>query len=244
MRLATPTPSTFRHAPFATPAESARVGRVRGPRLIGAAFVAVVLGAAWLASALSFAGRSTPENVTALDPFAAVLADRWRADTTYLAAYLRARAELTEAEALQARFSFEALAKEAPLYAPGWAGLGVALYQSGFEDMPPEQAMPRAIAAANRALALDATLPDAIETQIAYDLFYRWDLTSASRRLDTAIARYPDYPEFYNLLATWHRFRGELDAALDIKERNAERDPLLPRYAYQIAQSLYFAHRW
>jgi tetratricopeptide (TPR) repeat protein len=103
--------------------------------------------------------------------------------------------------------------------------------------------MPRALAAAKRALALDPELPDAAETLIAYDLFYRWDLRSARQRLDSAIARYPDHPEFHNLLATWYRFSGELATSLEIKQQNVERDPLSPRYAYQIAESFYYAHR-
>lgn len=103
--------------------------------------------------------------------------------------------------------------------------------------------MAQALAAANRGLALDPSLPEAMETLIAYDLFYRWDLEGAKARLDSALARHPDYPELHNLLATWHRFRGELDVALDLKIQNAERDPLTPRYTYQLASSLYFAHR-
>lgn len=226
--------------PPVAPVRGDRVGRRRA---LVATLVAVALAGAWFSPWRSAARNAPAPRPAALDPSAGNLPERWRADTASLGAYLKARAQLNEAAVPEARLSFEALVKESPLYAPGWAGLSVALYRSGFFDVPPREAMSQAVAAASRALALDPELPEALETLIAYDLFDNWDLDAAKERLDSAIARYPGYPEFYNLLATWHRFRGELDLSLDLKEENADRDPLTPRYAFQIASSLYFAHR-
>jgi DNA-binding SARP family transcriptional activator len=211
-------------------------------RWVGVAIGLAALAGLGLARWPSTARAPAVQRV-ALDPAAGVLAPRWHADTAHLAAYLRARARLETTDVPGARVAFQALVREAPLYAPGWAGLSVALYKSGFADVPPRQAMLQAEAAASRALALDPNLPDAIETLIAYDMFFRWDLAGAGERLDSALARYPGYGELLNLRATWHRFRGELDISLDLKELNAQQNPLSPIYAYQIASSLYLAHR-
>jgi adenylate cyclase len=179
----------------------------------------------------------------ALDPTGADLPARWRADSTHLAQYLRAHTELDDIDVPGARASFQRLVEEAPFYAPGWSGLSVALYRSGGNDIPPKQAMPRALEAAKRALALDSTLAEPLETLIAYDMWGRWDMEGAKRRIDAAIARFPAHAEFYNLLGTWHRFHGDFDASFDVKVENNARDPLSTRYAYQIAASLYWAHR-
>ena len=171
------------------------------------------------------------------------LPEKYRADTALLRRYLVAETELEFASPTAARTSFQRLADEAPLYAPAWAGLGFALFESAFDEVPPSDALPRAVAAANRALALDSTLVEAQSTLIANAMFGRWDLPDAKRRLDAALARYPNDPELNNLLATWHRWRGEVDVAVRLKQHALAIDPLSPRFANQVGWSLYLAHR-
>jgi DNA-binding SARP family transcriptional activator len=171
------------------------------------------------------------------------LPPRYRADTTLLRRYLVAEAQLESINLTAARASFQHLADDAPLYAPAWAGLSFAMFQSAFDDMAPSDALPRAEAAANRALALDSTLVEAQSTLIANAMFGRWDLPDTKRRLDTALAQYPNDPELNNLLATWHRWRGEVDEAARLKRHALAIDPLSPRFANQVGSSLYFAHR-
>jgi DNA-binding SARP family transcriptional activator len=210
---------------------------------LGGGLVAVAAAIALVVAASGGRPAAEPVDIRALVPAGADLAAVWRADSTNLRRYLRAQAHLKSAEVSAARVAFTELVDEDPLYAPGWAGLSVALYQSGTNDMPPREAMAKALAAAQRALALDSTLADARLTLIAYDLFWRWDLESAKRGLDAAIERYPGHSEFYNLLGTWYRFKGDMAASLEVKEANRERDPLAEKYAYQVASSLYWAHR-
>ncbi|MDB4869139.1 MAG: transcriptional activator protein, partial [Gemmatimonadales bacterium] len=171
------------------------------------------------------------------------LPERYRTDTALLRRYLAAEADLEFLRLKGARQSFQRLADESPLYAPAWAGLSFTLFQSAFNDMPPSDALPRSVAAANRALALDSTLVEAQSTLIANAMFGQWDLQDAKRRLDAALAHYPNDPELNNLLATWHRWRGEVDAALRLKQHALAIDPLSPRFANQVGSSLYFAHR-
>jgi DNA-binding SARP family transcriptional activator len=170
------------------------------------------------------------------------LPERYRADTALLRRYLAAEANRFGRQKA-ARDSFQHLVDEAPLYAPGWAGLSFILYQSAFDEIPPGDALPRAVAAANRALALDSSLVEAQTTLISNAMFGRWDLPDAKRRLDLALVRYPNDPELTNLLATWHRWRGEVDEAVRLKQKAHAIDPLSPRLANQAVSSLYFAHR-
>jgi DNA-binding SARP family transcriptional activator len=224
--------------------------RVQPPPRGRRTLTTLLTGALVAAVAITFGVAAFPRRPTAapVDPRALVpagadLAAVWRADTTNLRRYLRAQAQLSTAQVPAARVAFTELVEEDPLYAPGWAGLSVALYQSGTNDLPPREAMTKALAAAQRALALDSTLADARLTLIAYDLFWRWDLDAAKRGLDAAIERYPGHSEFYNLLGTWYRFAGDMAASVAVKQENRERDPLSEKYAYQVASSLYWAHR-
>ncbi|HEY5022517.1 MAG TPA: BTAD domain-containing putative transcriptional regulator, partial [Gemmatimonadaceae bacterium] len=82
------------------------------------------------------------------------LPERYLADTALLRRYLIAETDLDLASPTAARKSFQHLVDEAPLYAPAWGGLSFALFASAFDEIPPSDALPRAVAAANRALAL------------------------------------------------------------------------------------------
>jgi len=170
------------------------------------------------------------------------LPKRYLADTALLRQYLAAEANQFGRHNA-AREAFHHLVDEAPLYAPGWAGLSFILFQSAFDEIPPADALPRAVAAANRALALDSSLVEAHRTLIGNAMFGRWDLPDAKRRLDLALARYPNDPELNNLLADWHRWRGEVDEAVRLKQQALATDPLSSRFANQAVSSLYFAHR-
>lgn len=168
---------------------------------------------------------------------------RYRADTALWQRYLRASAENDRNEFAAARRHFLELTHDAPLYAPAWGGLSVAMYRSGFSDMPPREAMPRALAAAQQALGMDSSLADALETNAAVSMFGRWDLPEARRRIDAALVLHPDDAELNNLLATWYRWRGDHDSALQLKLRAQALDPLSPRWGIQVAWTYYLAHR-
>ena len=171
------------------------------------------------------------------------LAERYRADTALFQRYLRAEALLQGDSYRPARDSFQAIVDGSPLYAPAWAGLSTAISYSGFNEMPPVDAMPLSLAAARRALALDSTLVHARSSVIAYDLAGRWDLTAAKRGLDAALANNPDDPQLNELLATWHRWRGELADAVELRRKIVRLNPLKPGYAVSLGWNLYLSHR-
>lgn len=217
-----------------------------------AALIALPLAAVALGLALKAGQRgptTTLQDATTAADHRAILAFAhnipalYKADTSAFQRYLRLENMVDRMDASGARDSFQAFVESNPLYAPAWGGYAMAWSMSGFEDIPPRFALPRSVAAAERALALDSNIAQAHYVLIANEMFGNWDLEEAKERLDIAFARWPDDPELWNLLATWHRWRGELAEAVDLKRRALRLDPLSPRYANQVAWNLYLSHR-
>lgn len=212
--------------------------RWSGIGLIAAALALVSIPVTWQLAASS--------DAPATDAFAtgAILDERWRKDTALLARYLRGRWQLRSGRnSAAARDTFYGMTRDAPMYAPGWAGLALATVRSGFFDIPPRDAINAGVTAAHRALHMDSTLKMAREALINAALFGDWDLPATKVLLDSALARYPDDPELLNLLATWYRWRGDFDQSLAIKQANAQNDPLSTVSMYQVVPSLYFSRR-
>ena len=174
---------------------------------------------------------------------AAGLDGRWGADTALLQRYLRGRSQIVNRKVREARETFTTLTHDAPHYAPGWAGLAVAELHAGFTLMPPRDAIPKAIAAARQAMALDTSLSMAHEALVGIEMWGTWDMKRTKSRLDIALVLHPGDEPLLNMLATWHRWRGEFDVSLSIKHANAASEPLSARYSYQVMSSLFFAHR-
>lgn len=134
----------------------------------------------------------------------------------------RSRANLFKAiDAYNAALEIE------PTFAPAYAGLADVYAQLGYGGfLRPEDAFPKAEAAARKALELDSTLAAPHATLGFATMYYDWDWPAAEREYRLAIARSPSYAtahEWYGLfLAAMGRFR-EAQA----QERQAlELDPL------------------
>jgi TolB-like protein/Flp pilus assembly protein TadD len=110
-------------------------------------------------------------------------------------------------EALKkAREYFERAIEKDPSYAPAHSGLADAyalMGSSGYDIMPPREAMPRAKAAAANALEIDETLAEAHAALGYVKLAYDWDWSGAEQELARAIELKPNY-------AIAHQWRGEL----------------------------------
>jgi Tfp pilus assembly protein PilF len=80
-----------------------------------------------------------------------------------------------------------------PNYAPAYVGLANCYnLLREYTLMPPKEAYPRAIAAAQRAIALDDSLPEA-HTALAFaDMYWVWDARSADREFRRALALDPN----------------------------------------------------
>ncbi len=128
-----------------------------------------------------------------------------------------------------------------PAYAPAWAGLADAAYGLSSLDLAPNVAIPRARAAALKALALDESLSEAHTSVGIVRMVYDWDWIGAERDFDRAIALKPGDTNAHHwrghLLVCLGRFAdglAEIRRALDL-------DPLSPWISASLGFHLYLA---
>ncbi len=140
---------------------------------------------------------------------------------------------------------FERAIEIDPLYAQAYSGLGDvygAMAYYGF--LPPQIGMPRAEAAAFRALELDPNLAEAHVTVGMVQMLHRWKWDDAERAMRRAIELNPRYAQahvFYGLLLIAF---GRLDESLEHAKRAAQIDPLAPMAQVGLAWVLYFCRRY
>jgi serine/threonine-protein kinase len=133
-----------------------------------------------------------------------------------------------------------------PSYAPAHAGLAEAytIQSIGFVTRPSHETMPKARDAADKALELDSSLPDAHLARALVAMFYEWDHATAKRELDEALALNPSlanahmWSEFY-----WTYVQNDYEEAVAAIRRAIELDPLEPAYGERLGTvHLLFAH--
>jgi serine/threonine-protein kinase len=115
-----------------------------------------------------------------------------------------------------------------PTHAPSYAGIADSYVILGvYGHRPPDEVMPKAKAAAEQALAIDASLAGAHTALACVRALYEWDWAGADAAFRRAIAHNPQYTaahQWYamNCLVPQRRF----DAALKELERATALDPL------------------
>jgi serine/threonine protein kinase/Tfp pilus assembly protein PilF len=126
-----------------------------------------------------------------------------------------------------------------PAYALAYAGLADTYNLISFFNLvPPREAMPKAKAAAAKALEIDGNLAEA-HISLAYGSFtYDWDWPAATRHFDRAIAlnreaviNHPYYP-FYLTVA------GRSEEAISVARRALDRDPVSAALSHTLAVQL------
>jgi eukaryotic-like serine/threonine-protein kinase len=116
-------------------------------------------------------------------------------------AYLKGRYALntfTEAELHEAIDDFSAALKEDPSYAPAYAGIADAYTALRGIWVDPRVIMPRARAAAEKAIALDDSLAEAHVSNGAIKLFYDFDWDGSAREFETALALNPNLADAHH----------------------------------------------
>jgi TolB-like protein/Tfp pilus assembly protein PilF len=127
-----------------------------------------------------------------------------------------------------ARFFEEAVARDGS-YAPAYAGLAdtYALLGSwGFGALPPREAMPRARAAAERALALDGTLASARTSLAFVRQHYDWDFAAAETDYRRALELAPGYAPAHQWYAGLLAEQGRTQEALAEARTALDYDPV------------------
>ena len=140
---------------------------------------------------------------------------------------------------------FEAAIAKAPNYAPAYAGLAdTYALMSGYTFSPPSELLPKARAAAERAVALDDKLAEA-HTSLAVILQnYDWDFPAAEREYRRALALNPNYATAHHWYGEMLGFLGRFDEALAEFDRAVELDPLSLIIANDRAVVLLFARQY
>jgi len=146
--------------------------------------------------------------------------------------YLKGRYHANQAtveEVKKAIDYFQQAIDKDPSYALAYAGLADTYCQLGgeFAFLPATQALPKAKAAAEKALELDDTLAEA-HAALAYAEFFDWDWLNAEREFKRAIELNPNNAFSRRRYGEFLQARTRFSEALAEGKRAQELDPLSP----------------
>ncbi len=133
----------------------------------------------------------------------------------------------------------QALAED-PDYARAYAGIADSWIGMADDWLSPHDAYPRAKEAAERALALDPTLPEAYTALGKVLGWYEWDFPGAVAKLERAIALNPNYAEAHFVLGSVLPCVGRLEDATPEIRRALELDPLHWEVGFWVARFLVY----
>jgi TolB-like protein/DNA-binding winged helix-turn-helix (wHTH) protein/Tfp pilus assembly protein PilF len=161
-------------------------------------------------------------------------------------AYLRGRYEMDKwtREGFKEGFRyFQQAVQEDPGFAEAWAGLSDAYYEWGqFDIAPKAETLPKARAAAQKALELDETLSEA---HVSVATIAVGGMPSvAEKELQRAIALDPSDARAHQVYGILLRRYGRFDQSLAELERAEELDPLTPKKKNNLGVALYFVGRY
>ena len=165
-------------------------------------------------------------------------------------AYLRGRYgwnKRTEAGFKQATKCFEEAIEHDPTYALAYAGLADCYALLGIAEyggLPPCEVMPRAKAAAMKALEIDEQLAEA-HTSLAHVMaFYDWDWANAEREFKRAIQLNPRYAFAYHWYALFLAAMERMDEAEQAEHRALQLEPLSLVINKNVGTIYYYARQY
>jgi TolB-like protein/DNA-binding winged helix-turn-helix (wHTH) protein/Tfp pilus assembly protein PilF len=137
-----------------------------------------------------------------------------------------------------------AIAKD-PAYARSYAGLADSFaLMSSYSIAPPKELIPKARAAALRALALDESEAEAHASLALIAQNYDWDWQTAGKEFRRAIQLDPNYATAHHWYAEHLGLQGQFDSAFAEMERARQLDPLSLIIATDYGALLYFSHQY
>ena len=117
--------------------------------------------------------------------------------------------------------------KEDPQYAEAWAGYSRALSGAVVRQLTtPAEGLPKARAAAERALMLDPTVADAHVTLLHIHMDFDKDFAAATRDMEKARQLGLDTASFWHYSAMWHGQQGRVEEALADMRRARALEPM------------------
>jgi len=113
-----------------------------------------------------------------------------------------------------------------PSYAPAYVGLADCYnLLREFAAMTPEEAFPRALAAARKAVELDGSSAEAHNSLAFVTFYWNWDAARAEQEFRRAIELNPDYATAHHWYATFLMVLGRFPEALQQIERAQQLEP-------------------
>ncbi len=149
--------------------------------------------------------------------------------------------KFTEPDLRKAIEVFEQALAIDPGYAKAHAGIADSWSRLADDWVAPAESYPQAEAAARRALALDANLPDALTALGRVHCWYRWDFGLAERELRASIAISPNTAETHFVLGTTLPALGRLSESIGEMRQALVFDPLSPVYGRYLGRFLVYA---
>ncbi len=163
--------------------------------------------------------------------------------------YLKGRYHANQATAARLKKAIEyfqqAIEKD-PGYALAYAGLAdsYSALGGGWMYLPPTDSLPKAKAAAVKALELDDTLAEA-HAALAYAVFFAdWDWSKAEREFKRAIELNPNSALSHVRYSEYLKTRLRFDESMEEAQRAQELDPLSAEIASQLGFTYVFMRRY
>jgi DNA-binding winged helix-turn-helix (wHTH) protein/tetratricopeptide (TPR) repeat protein len=139
----------------------------------------------------------------------------------------------------------EAAIKEDPKYAEAWAGYSRTLASAVVRQrITPAEGLPKARAAAARALSLDATVADAYVTLLHLHMDFDKDFAAATRDLEKAKRLGNPSASLWHYSAMWNAQQGRVEAGLADMRRARELEPMTLLLTSNYALILFNARRY
>jgi adenylate cyclase len=131
-----------------------------------------------------------------------------------------------------------------PDYALAYAGLADAYYALSSNHLPANEAMPKALAAAEQALRMDETLAEAHASLGLVKAFYEWDWAGAEGEYKRAIELNPGYASAHHWYGWYLALMGRLNEAIREIKQASELDPLSLEINSDLGLSFFFARQY
>ncbi|HSG82757.1 MAG TPA: protein kinase, partial [Gemmatimonadota bacterium] len=137
----------------------------------------------------------------------------------------------------------QALAKD-PAYARAYAGIADIWSTLADDWVVPEEAYPRAMEAAKKALELDPTLAEPLAAVGKVLAWYQWDFSGGQKALSKAVKLNPNLAEAHFVLGSVLPSIGRLNDAIEEMRQALVLDPLAPHHGRWLGRLLLYAKRF
>jgi TolB-like protein/DNA-binding SARP family transcriptional activator len=167
-------------------------------------------------------------------------------ETTLVGQYLLAKLPGQDPEQFErARGVFQAAVDRDPRHAPAWVGLANCYWgATQFGVYPPDTGMRLAKEAAEKALAIDPSLPDAHTVLALIHFLFDWDWKAAEAEFRAAIELAPSSADAHRWYGSLLSSQGRHGEAIVEVERAWGMDPLSVLNGVNVAARYYYARRY